>query len=267
MSTTSSAHTWNEYCASGRGIKPLSDTEIHVVRERLPDDLRHICLDDCEIDLLMNGWGWEPPAGRVEPGEAFEDAAVRELEEETGLLAVPGSVVLLGTLCDDSHGMTRVTEVARLTDDDGETRPAEPDLISRWEWHTPADLRTLPQSLFTASAQALNTVWPGLLRHVFSAHLTPRTAPAGSGRLRFGEPPTAVRLRERLAEDLTEAGFTGAPRLQAAFEVVPCQAFLTEQPLRRAYVNEAIATVTAEDGGSLSSPRVRHPTHRHILGG
>ncbi|MFF4450139.1 NUDIX domain-containing protein [Streptomyces sp. NPDC001502] len=71
---------------------------------------------------LLLGWNsartmWELPAGKVEPGEPFQGTAVRELEEESGLVALPEAVVLLGTLCDATHGgFTRVTEVARITD-------------------------------------------------------------------------------------------------------------------------------------------------------
>jgi 8-oxo-dGDP phosphatase len=34
--------------------------------------------------FITDSWGWEIPAGRVEPGEAAESAAAREVEEETG---------------------------------------------------------------------------------------------------------------------------------------------------------------------------------------
>ncbi|WP_314613065.1 methyltransferase, FxLD system [Streptomyces stackebrandtii] len=281
--------------------------------DRFPESLRGICLDDAEITLLTDGWehaerveaedctvvllsgpgvrsaayqeklrpkaaamagvavvvtnphgrvllGWNPsrkcwelPAGKVEPGEAFEATAVRELAEETGLRAAAERVVLLGTLCDDTHGMTRVTEVARLTDYDGEPLAMEPELTARWEWHTPSALRSLPQPLFTASAQALNTAWPGLLPDLPPAHFTPRPAPADGGRLRFGEPTAAVRLRLRLAEDLTRAGWARTPELRAAFQAVPRQAFLPEQPLGRAYANVAVATVITDGGQSSSS--------------
>jgi 8-oxo-dGDP phosphatase len=34
--------------------------------------------------LVPDAWGWEVPAGRVEPGETWESAAARETLEETG---------------------------------------------------------------------------------------------------------------------------------------------------------------------------------------
>ncbi|WP_406186761.1 NUDIX domain-containing protein [Streptomyces sp. NBC_01006] len=205
---------------------------------------------------VLLGWNpsrtmWELPAGKVEPGEAFEATAVRELEEEAGLAARPEAALLLGALCDAAHGFTRVTEVARITDFTGEPSALEPELVTRWEWHTLAALRSLAQPLFAASAQALNVVWPGLLPGVPAAHHTPR--PAGNVTLSFGEPQTAVRLREQLVRDLTEAGWTDTPELRRAFTAVPRHAFLPEQPLRRAYANEAVATVVDEDTGRSTS--------------
>jgi 8-oxo-dGTP pyrophosphatase MutT (NUDIX family) len=53
-----------------------------VVRRRAGDEdevlllWRHRLVPDC--------WGWEVPAGRVEPGESYETAAARETLEETG---------------------------------------------------------------------------------------------------------------------------------------------------------------------------------------
>ncbi|KOV00682.1 hypothetical protein ADK91_25215 [Streptomyces sp. XY511] len=287
--------------------------------DRHPEELRGICLDDTEIDLLADGWHhterieagdltvlllrgpktdavtysekrtpkpsamagvavvvtndrgqvllgwnasravWELPAGKVEPGEAFEATAVRELAEEAGLHARPESVLLLGTLCDSTHGFTRVTEIARITDFTGEPTVREPELITRWEWHTPFAVRNLPQPLFTASAQALNVVWPGLLPDVPPAHHTPR--PAGGVPLKFGEPTAAVRLREQLVHDLTEAGWTDTPELRRAFTTVPRHAFLPEQSLPRAYANEAVATVYDQGSGrsmsSVSQPEMQ----------
>ncbi|MEV0415858.1 methyltransferase, FxLD system [Streptomyces sp. NPDC050448] len=206
---------------------------------------------------LLLGWNkartmWELPAGKVEPGEPFQVTAVRELEEESGLVARADAVLLLGTLCDATvGGFTRVTEVARITDFTGEPTVREPDL-SRWEWHNLSDLRSLPQPLFTASAQAVNVAWPGLLPNVPAAHHTPR--PAGDIALGFGEPPSALRLREQRVRDLVDARWADTEELRRAFAAVPRHAFLPEQPLHRAYANEAVATVFDEaTGRSMSS--------------
>lgn len=206
---------------------------------------------------VLLGWNaarnmWELPAGKVEPGEAFEATAVRELEEEAGLVAAPESVLLLGTLCDTiPGGLTRVTEIARITAFTGEPVVREPEQVTRWEWHTPSDLRRLPQPLFTASAQAINTAWPGLLPDVPEAHHTPR--PAGTVRLDFAEPPAATRLRQALARELTEAGWADTRALQNAFATVPRHAFLPEQQLARAYANDAVPTVTDPVTGRSTS--------------
>jgi 8-oxo-dGTP pyrophosphatase MutT (NUDIX family) len=39
---------------------------------------------------------WDIPKGLAEPGERFIDAALRELREETGLVAAPGALLDLG---------------------------------------------------------------------------------------------------------------------------------------------------------------------------
>ena len=41
--------------------------------------------------------GLQPPGGTIEPGEGVEAAAIRELEEETGLTAPARQLVFLGT--------------------------------------------------------------------------------------------------------------------------------------------------------------------------
>ena len=52
---------------------------------------------------------WEMPAGHIESGETAEDAAERELQEETGAM-----VYMLVHLCDYSVTTGRKTEYGRL---------------------------------------------------------------------------------------------------------------------------------------------------------
>jgi 8-oxo-dGTP diphosphatase len=50
--------------------------------------------EDGRMLLLQRPTGtWDPPAGRLSTGEAFEDGAVRELYEETGLLVAPQRIL------------------------------------------------------------------------------------------------------------------------------------------------------------------------------
>jgi 8-oxo-dGTP diphosphatase len=50
--------------------------------------------EDGRMLLLLRPTGtWEPPAGRLQPGESFEEGAIRELYEETGMLVSPGRII------------------------------------------------------------------------------------------------------------------------------------------------------------------------------
>jgi 8-oxo-dGTP pyrophosphatase MutT (NUDIX family) len=64
--------------------------EHHVVR--LPREAASVVVHDPERGVLLlwrhrfitDTWGWEVPAGRIDEGEAPEEAALRETVEETG---------------------------------------------------------------------------------------------------------------------------------------------------------------------------------------
>jgi protein-L-isoaspartate(D-aspartate) O-methyltransferase len=118
---------------------------------------------------------WELPGGKNDADEDFPEAAVRELEEETGLKADRADARLLALLMDATHGMPRMTAAVHVTAHTGEPAVTEPHLIHRWEWHEPADLPALAQPLFTPSAHVIDTVWPGLLGDLPPVHRYPLT--------------------------------------------------------------------------------------------
>src|SRR5829696_433253 len=80
---------------------------------------------------------WEPPAGRLVPGEDFREGAVREVFEETGLLVGPQGI--LATWVGERPGgglLASVTYAGRTTSP--EVRLSHEHLDYRWatvdEW-------------------------------------------------------------------------------------------------------------------------------------
>jgi len=94
---------------------------------------------DGRMLLLQRPTGtWEPPAGRLAPGESFEVGAVREVYEETGLLVAPQR--LLATWVGERPGgglLASATYASRVSDA-AEVRLSDEHLGYRWatldEW-------------------------------------------------------------------------------------------------------------------------------------
>jgi mutator protein MutT len=96
-----------------------------------------------------HGYGtWSFPGGKANERESAIECAVRELREETGLVATAAEVV--GETLDafaESRAVFRTTFVSVTAT--GEPQPLEPDKTAAWEWHA---ARRLPQPLFAPVA-------------------------------------------------------------------------------------------------------------------
>lgn len=79
---------------------------------------------------------WTLPKGKLDPGEAFEEAALREVQEETGLRC---SLVreLESTHYTDGHGRPKIVRYWLMEVDGGEFEPN--DEVDELRWMTPTE--------------------------------------------------------------------------------------------------------------------------------
>lgn len=90
---------------------------------------------------------WCPPGGHLEYGEEIEEAAAREIAEETGLAVNLLNLQIAGITNDifvDS-GKHYVTVMMKTSQFSGTPEIKEPDKFEKWQWF---ELSALPGNLF-----------------------------------------------------------------------------------------------------------------------
>jgi 8-oxo-dGTP pyrophosphatase MutT (NUDIX family) len=106
---------------------------------------------------------WVTAGGECEAGESFEEAARRELREETGITAEPGPQIAQTTpefitvegepvQADERYYIVRVPDSA--IDTSGHT-PLEQKVMTRHRWFTLAELNAWSEAVFPANISDL----------------------------------------------------------------------------------------------------------------
>ncbi len=99
----------------------------------------------------MSGEGtWTMPGGKLEFGESFEEGAIRELLEETGLITNSVRVICVENSVGPKAQFVTIGMIAENVI--GEAQIMEPEEITEWQWF---ELTALPSKVFPPSLYVL----------------------------------------------------------------------------------------------------------------
>ena len=118
--------------------------------------------DDPEkADSELHGEGtWTMPGGKMEFGESFEDAAAREVMEETGLSIDKKKIKLISVANDRVEDAHFVTFGFLCEDFSGEPKVMEPEEITEWKWFKLAEY---PLNIFPPSGKIINNYFDNII--------------------------------------------------------------------------------------------------------
>lgn len=111
--------------------------------------------DDPEkADSELHGEGtWTMPGGKIEFGESFEEAATREVAEETSI-EIDAKDLKLISLENDAVADAQFVTIGFLCSEfSGEPKVMESDEITEWKWFS---FEKLPSPIFFPSQRIIN---------------------------------------------------------------------------------------------------------------
>ena len=111
-------------------------------------------LDPAKADSELHGEGtWTMPGGKIEFGETFEEAASREVAEETSLTIGCDDLRLISLENDAVPDAQFVTIGFLCTKFSGVAKVMEPNEITEWHWFS---LDDLPSPIFFPSQKLID---------------------------------------------------------------------------------------------------------------
>ena len=115
--------------------------------------------DPAKAGSALHGEGtWTMPGGKVHFGESLEDAAFREVMEETGMKINKQNLRLI-SLTNDIVTEAHFATIGFLCRDfSGEPEVMEPDEITKWGWFA---LDNLPEPLFPPCRKIIRNYFDG----------------------------------------------------------------------------------------------------------
>jgi 8-oxo-dGTP pyrophosphatase MutT (NUDIX family) len=107
--------------------------------------------DKILVGMRTDGKGWGMPGGHVDGRETIRQAAIRELEEESGL--IPANLIYKGRAVSFNEGHIWISPV--FFADDFAGTPQNTDEVINWTWIDPYLLLQSKKPLFEPAKQAL----------------------------------------------------------------------------------------------------------------
>ena len=142
---------------AGFGVMLLKDGQVL---------LGHRHEDPAKADSQLNGAGtWTMPGGKLDFGEEFEEAAYREVLEETGI-KIDKSKLKLISVANNMVATAHFVTLGWLCEEfEGESEVREPDEITEWKWF---DLDKLPEPMYFPSERVLASYQSGKIHLRFN---------------------------------------------------------------------------------------------------